>query len=116
MNTLSNHGFVPHNGRNITKDILIKALNDALNVPEAQALDVFETALVTNPTPNATVSLDSFAYHRQTASCSWLEVLWANLGMESSLTCKCYMPTTSSSMMVVFLVKMPSSTPRTRST
>ncbi|KXH35353.1 hypothetical protein CSIM01_08928 [Colletotrichum simmondsii] len=41
MNTLSNHGFVPHNGRNITKDILIKALNDALNVPEAQALDVF---------------------------------------------------------------------------
>lgn len=56
MNTLSNHGFVPHDGRNITKDILIKALNDALNVPEAPALNIFNNALVVNPTPNATVS------------------------------------------------------------
>ncbi|KAK1634225.1 Chloroperoxidase, partial [Colletotrichum phormii] len=54
MNTLSNHGFVPHDGRNITKDILIKALNDALNVPEAPALNIFNNALVVNPTPNAT--------------------------------------------------------------
>ncbi|KAJ3943620.1 uncharacterized protein N0V96_006549 [Colletotrichum fioriniae] len=38
----------------LTKDILIKALNDTLNVPEAPALNIFNNALVVNPTPNAT--------------------------------------------------------------
>lgn len=56
MNTLCNHGFVPHDGRNITLDKLTKGLKDAINIAPARALNIFETALSTNPIPNATVS------------------------------------------------------------
>ncbi|KAJ0378821.1 hypothetical protein COL26b_002886 [Colletotrichum chrysophilum] len=54
MNTLANHGFVPHDGRNITLDKLTKGVKDALNVAESRALNIFENALVVNPVPNAT--------------------------------------------------------------
>ncbi|KAF3806286.1 putative sterigmatocystin biosynthesis peroxidase stcC [Colletotrichum gloeosporioides] len=54
MNTLANHGFVPHDGRNITLEKLTKGVKDALNVAEARALNIFETALAVNPLPNAT--------------------------------------------------------------
>ncbi|PPJ50519.1 hypothetical protein CBER1_07745 [Cercospora berteroae] len=32
LNTLANHGFTPHDGRNITLDVLTKASKDALNI------------------------------------------------------------------------------------
>jgi hypothetical protein len=32
LNSLANHGFLPHNGRGLTVPILIKALNDGMNV------------------------------------------------------------------------------------
>ncbi|KAF0327313.1 hypothetical protein GQ607_005502 [Colletotrichum asianum] len=54
MNTLANHGFVPHDGRNITLVKLTKGVKDALNVAESRALNIFEDALVVNPVPNAT--------------------------------------------------------------
>ncbi|GKT92668.1 deoxyribonuclease-related protein [Colletotrichum tofieldiae] len=54
MNTLCNHGFVPHDGRNITLDKLTKGLMDALNIAEFRAINIFEAGLITNPIPNAT--------------------------------------------------------------
>jgi hypothetical protein len=32
LNSLANHGFIPHNGKGLTIPILIKALKDGLNV------------------------------------------------------------------------------------
>ncbi|KAF9875550.1 hypothetical protein CkaCkLH20_06931 [Colletotrichum karsti] len=54
MNTMANHGFVPRDGRNMTREILIKGLGDGLNIAEVRAINIFENALQVNPIPNAT--------------------------------------------------------------
>ena len=54
MNTLANHGFLPHDGRNITKQNAISALGAGLNFDEPLASLMFEMAVVANPEPNAT--------------------------------------------------------------
>jgi hypothetical protein len=54
LNTLANHKFLPHDGRNITKDVVIYALSRALNFNESLASLMFDMAIVANPQPNAT--------------------------------------------------------------
>ncbi|KAK0664204.1 putative sterigmatocystin biosynthesis peroxidase stcC [Lasiodiplodia hormozganensis] len=54
LNTLANHEFLPHNGRNITLDKAIDALGSAMNIAPALATTFFNGGLRTNPTPNAT--------------------------------------------------------------
>lgn len=54
MNTLANHGFLPHDGRNITKDNAIHALNTAINFNVSLAAIMWEQAIIANPEPNAT--------------------------------------------------------------
>jgi Peroxidase, family 2. len=54
MNTLANHGFLPHNGRNITKQAAVHALTTALNFNTSLAELMFKMAIVVNPEPNAT--------------------------------------------------------------
>lgn len=54
LNTLANHGFLPHDGRNITKQTTVNALGSALNFNASLAELMFEMALVANPEPNAT--------------------------------------------------------------
>ncbi|KAL1612128.1 hypothetical protein SLS60_000351 [Paraconiothyrium brasiliense] len=54
MNTLANHGFVPRNGRNITREPFVKACGEALNILPAFADNIFTTGVPSNPTPNAT--------------------------------------------------------------
>lgn len=54
MNTLANHNFLPHDGRNITRDKLIRALGEALNFHPSLASLMFDMAIVVNPEPNAT--------------------------------------------------------------
>ena len=54
MNTLANHGFLPHDGRNITKENAVKALGDGLNFDAPLATLMFEQAVIANPEPNAT--------------------------------------------------------------
>lgn len=61
MNTLANHDFVPHNGRNITRAPFIKACKDAFNVAEDFANQIFDNGVPSNPTPNATVCLPLFS-------------------------------------------------------
>ncbi|RYP55667.1 hypothetical protein DL769_010071 [Monosporascus sp. CRB-8-3] len=54
MNTLANHNFLPHDGRNITRQDIIKATGAALNFKESLASLMFDMAVVANPEPNAT--------------------------------------------------------------
>lgn len=54
MNTLANHGFLPHDGRNITKANAIHALNTAINFNTSLAAIMWEQAIIANPEPNAT--------------------------------------------------------------
>lgn len=65
LNTLANHGFLPHSGRNITRDVLINAMKDGLNISPRIITSSFDTALTTNPTPNATVSIPMHQYIEQ---------------------------------------------------
>ncbi|KAL4985530.1 Peroxidase, family 2-domain-containing protein [Aspergillus falconensis] len=64
MNTLANHNFLPHDGRNITRDKLIHALGEALNFNASLASLMFDMAIVVNPEPNATwFTLDQLNQH-----------------------------------------------------
>lgn len=54
MNTLANHGFIPHDGRNITKANAIKGLGDSLNFDASLASLMWDQAIIVNPVPNAT--------------------------------------------------------------
>ncbi|KAJ5241437.1 uncharacterized protein N7469_003028 [Penicillium citrinum] len=54
MNTLANHGFLPHDGRNITRETLVKGLHDALNFNPSLSSLMFDMGVVANPEANAT--------------------------------------------------------------
>ncbi|KAJ5770446.1 uncharacterized protein N7511_002497, partial [Penicillium nucicola] len=53
MNTLANHGFLPHDGRNITRQTLMEGLHDALNFDFSLSSLMFDMGVVANPNPNA---------------------------------------------------------------
>lgn len=54
MNTLANHGFLPHDGKNLTEEVVMKGLGDGLNFNKELTKIMFEQAVVANPEPNAT--------------------------------------------------------------
>lgn len=58
------HGFLPRDGRNITKENAIKALGDGLNFDSDLASIMWEQAIIVNPEPNATFfTLDQLNVH-----------------------------------------------------
>ncbi|EAT87589.2 hypothetical protein HBH56_053050 [Parastagonospora nodorum] len=60
MNTLANHGYLPHNGRKITRDILADAMLSGFNIAKSDAIILFSQAVRTNPEPFArTFDLDT---------------------------------------------------------
>ncbi|KAI1497450.1 Chloroperoxidase [Biscogniauxia marginata] len=64
LNALANHGVLPHDGKDITLDTIISALQSALNVEPALSTFLHEQAIKTNPTPNATTfSLNDLGRH-----------------------------------------------------
>ncbi|OTA74612.1 hypothetical protein M434DRAFT_88515 [Hypoxylon sp. CO27-5] len=64
LNTLANHGFLPHDGRNITKETTVNAMASALNFNTSLATLMFQMAVVVNPEPNATFfTLDQLNVH-----------------------------------------------------
>ncbi|ETS74459.1 hypothetical protein PFICI_14325 [Pestalotiopsis fici W106-1] len=64
MNTLANHGFLPRDGRNITKDNAISALGNGLNFDATLAGIMWDQAIIANPTPNSTFfTLDHLNRH-----------------------------------------------------
>jgi hypothetical protein len=64
LNTLANHGFLPHDGKDITVDKTISALSTALNFDADLGKFLFDFAVTTNPDANATTfSLDDLSRH-----------------------------------------------------
>ncbi|KAJ8110960.1 heme-thiolate peroxidase [Nemania bipapillata] len=64
MNTLANHGFIQHDGRNMTRENVIKGLGEGLNFDPALASVMFDQAIIANPEPNATYfTLDQLNKH-----------------------------------------------------
>ncbi|KAK1457800.1 hypothetical protein CMEL01_15783 [Colletotrichum melonis] len=64
MNTLANHGFISHDGKNLTKDVVVKGLQDGLNFGTDLGTLMFNMALIANPEPNATFfTLDQLNVH-----------------------------------------------------
>lgn len=60
LNTLANHGYLPHNGREITRDILADAMLEGFNIANSDAIILFSQAVRTNPAPFArTFDLDT---------------------------------------------------------
>lgn len=55
LNSLANHGFLPHDGRHITSDVFVKAATEAFNMDERSAAGAFQDGVGANPVPNATV-------------------------------------------------------------
>ena len=54
MNTLANHGILPHDGRAITREVVIKGMKQGLNFDSTLAVVMFDQAVIANPEPNAT--------------------------------------------------------------
>ncbi|KAI1386677.1 Chloroperoxidase [Hypoxylon trugodes] len=64
LNTLANHGFLPHNGKDITENDTVSALGSALNFDEEISRLMHKFAVSTNPAPNATTySLNHLSRH-----------------------------------------------------
>ncbi|KAI0482016.1 Cloroperoxidase [Xylariaceae sp. FL0804] len=64
LNTLANHGFLPHDGKNISLNDTAAALDSALNIPLSISGFLFTDAMTTNPDPNATTfDLDDLSRH-----------------------------------------------------
>ncbi|KAF2691993.1 Cloroperoxidase [Lentithecium fluviatile CBS 122367] len=64
MNTLANHAFLPHDGRNITKANAVAALGNGLGFDADLAELMWEQAVIANPEPNATFfTLDHLNRH-----------------------------------------------------
>lgn len=65
LNTLANHGFLPHDGKNLTQELVTKGLGDGLNFAPAFTQIMFKQALPANPDyPNATTfNLDQLNRH-----------------------------------------------------
>ncbi|KAK3899268.1 Chloroperoxidase [Staphylotrichum tortipilum] len=64
LNTLANHGFLPHHGKDITREVTENALFDALNINKTLGSFLFDFALTTNPVANSTTfSLNDLGNH-----------------------------------------------------
>lgn len=64
LNALANHGYLPHDGKNITEEQTTNALKSAINLNEDLAKAQFQAALKTNSDPDATTfSLDDLSRH-----------------------------------------------------
>ena len=64
VNSLANHGFLPHDGLNISLADLIVAFNESLNLAPAATTLVGQKALLASTTgSNATFNLDDINTH-----------------------------------------------------
>lgn len=64
MNTLANHNYLHHDGRNLTRGVVVEALHEALHFNRSLGSLMFDMALIANPEPNATFfTLDHLNRH-----------------------------------------------------
>jgi hypothetical protein len=65
LNTLANHGFLPHNGKDISESVIVQVFGDVLNFDPAFSQFLHGIALRGNPAPNATTfSLNNLDAHK----------------------------------------------------
>ena len=60
LNTLANHGILPHSGKNLTLNATVQGLINGVNFSPSLGEFLFAFAMTTNPDPNAT----SFTLHQ----------------------------------------------------
>ncbi|KAI3324747.1 Cloroperoxidase [Xylariaceae sp. AK1471] len=64
LNTLANHGYLPRNGKGISKAIAVEALSTVLNWDVSIVSPLYDFAQPTNPNPNATtIDLNHLTTH-----------------------------------------------------
>ncbi|KAF2022318.1 Cloroperoxidase [Aaosphaeria arxii CBS 175.79] len=63
LNALANHNILPHDGKNLTVPIFVKALTEALNFSVEVATIVSSAALQTVPQGSTTLNLDDLSKH-----------------------------------------------------
>jgi hypothetical protein len=64
LNTLANHGYLPRNGKGISRAIAIEALDTALNWDASVTNPLYDFAQPVNPAPNATtIDLNQLTTH-----------------------------------------------------
>ncbi|KAI0530212.1 Cloroperoxidase [Xylaria digitata] len=64
LNTLANHGYLPRNGKGISKAIAVEALSTAINWDVSVVSPLYDFAQPTNPDPNATtIDLNHLTTH-----------------------------------------------------
>lgn len=64
LNTLANHNFLPHSGKDITEQVMVNALTSVLNFAPKLSKALFKFGKRTNPNRNITViSLDRLGIH-----------------------------------------------------
>ncbi|KAL2069186.1 hypothetical protein VTL71DRAFT_15524 [Oculimacula yallundae] len=82
MNTLANHGFIPRDGKNLTRDNIVHGLSTGLNFDPVVANIMWEQAIFINPEPNASFfTLDQLNVHNvleHDASLSRSDALFGN--------------------------------------
>jgi hypothetical protein len=64
LNTLANHGFLPHSGKDISHNDTVNTLYNVLNINHTLGEFLFSAAMATNPNANATTfNLDYLSRH-----------------------------------------------------
>lgn len=63
LNTLANHGFLNHNGRNITLEQVQDAFSTYLNIDSSLAQVLYNDALTTKPANATVLDLDDLSTH-----------------------------------------------------
>jgi hypothetical protein len=53
LNSLANHGFIPHNGRGISVPVAVKAMKEALNASTEVATTIALAGMRTSTTPSS---------------------------------------------------------------
>ncbi|RMZ71389.1 sterigmatocystin biosynthesis peroxidase stcC [Pyrenophora seminiperda CCB06] len=64
LNTLANHGYIPRDGRNMTRDHIVSGLVNGINLESGLAAVLWQQGLEVNPDPNAvSFTLDQLNAH-----------------------------------------------------
>jgi hypothetical protein len=64
LNALANHGFIPRDGKNLGKDVMLSAMGEALNVSTEVGTTIFGAGLQTSSNPESgTFSLEDLNKH-----------------------------------------------------
>lgn len=65
LNALANHGYLPHDGKDLSEEKTVHVLENILSIGKELAVSLFKGGLTTNPDANATTfSLADLKRHK----------------------------------------------------